>query len=151
MYFLSELSQNSRCIIDINHDSNQINLMNPKVRKLRRTKKRNISIFYYFQLEGNQTTHDHRDRMKHFAFDHCYLSINRNDSNYASQQMVNYMKPFLHNLILLNFFFWYFFSRYSMILDLMFWNRLCKVITHVFYAMVKLVLEKHLQWWETQS
>ena len=33
-------------------------------------------------------THDHRDRIKHFAFDHCYLSLNRSDSNYASQQLI---------------------------------------------------------------
>ncbi len=41
------------------------------------------------KLEGSQTTHDHRDRIKQFTFDHCYLSLSRNDPRYASQQIVN--------------------------------------------------------------
>ena len=48
-----------------------------------------MSDFKKKKLEGSQTTHDHRDRIKQFTFDHCYLSLNRNDPQYASQQIVN--------------------------------------------------------------
>jgi hypothetical protein len=52
-------------------DANQLNLLNPK-------------------LEGNRSVHDHRERSRHFVFDHCYLSINPNDYNYANQKIVTY-------------------------------------------------------------
>ncbi len=81
---------NNKVIVEL-VSNNQLNLINPK-------------------LEGNQTSHDHRDRFKQFTFDHCYFSISRQDLNFATQQLVNKInsnrtiknlkfKVFLNNII----------------------------------------------------
>jgi type IV secretory pathway ATPase VirB11/archaellum biosynthesis ATPase len=71
-----ECSLNSYIIIEKLSDSdatnkNQINLYNPK-----------------FERNKAHTAYDHRDRYKTFTFDHCYLSLNRTDEHYASQQII---------------------------------------------------------------